>query len=145
MHGGGRGRAGGGDGPKKIPKTKPEQFADVEEGIGWAMEFPNGARCEAVTSYTRFANNFRAESAKGWIEFKKNAFTYRDMVVDTSRGALHFDPPVNQQALQMDDFAQCVRAGRESRVPGEMGRRDLCIIEAIYAAARSGQRTAVKV
>jgi glucose-fructose oxidoreductase len=130
---------------RERPKTKPKQFPDVEEAIAWTMEFPNGALCEAWTSYTDSTDKFRAESAKGWIEFKEHAFTYRGMVVETSRGALHFDPPVNQQALQMDDFAQCVRAGRESRVPGEMGRRDLCIIEAIYEAARSGKRTAVKV
>ena len=60
-------------------------------------------------------------------------------VVETSRdGKLNYGPFVNQQALQMDDFAQCVREGRESRVAGEMGRRDLCIIEAVYAAMKSG-------
>jgi glucose-fructose oxidoreductase len=130
---------------KERPKTKPKQFPEVEEAIDWTMEFPNGALCEASTSYADSADRFRAEGAKGWIEFKEHAFTYRGMVAETSRGALHFNPPVNQQARQMDDFAQCVRAGRESRVPGEMGRRDLCIIAAIYQAARSGQRTAVKV
>jgi hypothetical protein len=30
-------------------------------------------------------------------------------------------------------------------VPGEMGRRDVAINEAIYAAARSGRRALVKV
>jgi predicted dehydrogenase len=45
----------------------------------------------------------------------------------------------------MDDFAQCMRENRESRVPGEMGRRDLVIIEAIYEAARTGRRTVVTV
>jgi glucose-fructose oxidoreductase len=61
------------------------------------------------------------------------------MVVETSRGKLEFTPP-NQQALQMDDFASCILSNRESRVPGELGRRDLVIIEAIYKAAESGQR-----
>ena len=50
------------------------------------------------------------------------------------------------QIAQMDDFAQCVRENRDSRVPGEMGRRDMVIIEAIYAsAARNGARVEVKV
>jgi glucose-fructose oxidoreductase len=44
----------------------------------------------------------------------------------------------------MDDFAQCVTTGRATPVPGEMGRRDLTIIEAVYAAAASGQREQVK-
>jgi glucose-fructose oxidoreductase len=125
------------------PKTRPEMFADVEERIRWTMEFPNGANCEAVTSYSHNSDKFRAENPHDWFEFKDRAFSYRGLVADTSRGALHFDPPVNQQARQMDDFAQCIREGRESRVAGEMGRRDLTIIEAIYAAARTGKRTLV--
>ena len=62
----------------------------------------------------------------------------------TSTGPVTYEPFVNQQARQMDDFAECVREGRESRVPGEMGRRDLAIIEAIYAAAKSGKREPVR-
>jgi glucose-fructose oxidoreductase len=57
---------------------------------------------------------------------------------------LSFEPPVNQQALQMDDFAQCLLTGRATPVPGEMGRRDLRIIEAIYRAAASGKREEVR-
>lgn len=130
---------------KHIPTTKPEIFTDVEEGTRWTMEFPNGAVCEAFTSYNHSADTFRAESAKGFIDFKEKAFTYRGSKVETQRGPLDFGPYVNQQALQMDDFAQCVRANRESRVPGEMGRRDNVIMDAIYEAARTGKRTAVKV
>jgi len=65
--------------------------------------------------------------------------------VETNKGPLNFGPYINQQSKQMDDFAQCVREGRESRVPGEMGRRDLVIIEAIFRAAKSGKRELVKV
>lgn len=43
--------------------------------------------------------------------------------------------PVKQQALQMDDFAHCVITGQHSRVPAEMGLRDMKIIEAIYESA----------
>jgi glucose-fructose oxidoreductase len=133
---------------KENPKTKPAQFGEgVEESIDWTMEFANGAILTASTNYVvPGVDRFRAEGAKGFIDFKEHAFTYRGSVVETSRdGRLNFGPFVNQQALQMDDFAQCIREGRESRVPGEMGRRDLVIIEAIYAAARTGQRTLVKV
>jgi glucose-fructose oxidoreductase len=35
-------------------------------------------------------------------------------------------------------------SGRPSLAPGEMGRRDIAIVEAIYAAARSGQRVEVR-
>ena len=131
---------------KERPKTKPEQFGEgVEETIDFALEFRNGAKAEFVTSYVGGKDTFRAESDKGFIEFKEKAFTYRGAIVETHEGPLNFGPYINQQAKQMDDFAQCVRDGRESRVPGEMGRRDLAIIEAVYEAARTGKKVAVKV
>ena len=40
----------------------------------------------------------------------------------------------------MDDFADCILTGRKTEVPGEMGRRDMQIVTAIYEAARTGQR-----
>ena len=124
-------------------KTRPDLFVDVEETISWMMAFPGGAVCQAVTSYSHNRNQFRAEGDKGWIEFKENAFMYYGLEVETSRGPLKY-PKTNQQALQMDDFAQCVLTGRPTPVPGEMGRRDLTVIEAIYAsAAAGGKRTEV--
>jgi glucose-fructose oxidoreductase len=128
-----------------IPKTRPDLFIDVEEGTRWTMEFPNGVVCDAFASYAHSADTFRAEGDKGFIEFKERAFKYNGAIVETSRGKLDFGPYVNQQARQMDDFAVCVREGRESRVPGEMGRRDLVIVEAIYESVRTGKRTMVKV
>jgi glucose-fructose oxidoreductase len=126
------------------PKTRPDFFVDVEEKITWTMEFPLGVTCDAVTSYVHNRNQFRAEGDGGWIEFRQNAFMYYGLEVATSRGPLRY-PPTNQQALQMDDFAQCVLKGRPTRVPGEMGRRDVAVIEAIYAsAAADGKRTEVK-
>ena len=130
---------------KHIPTTKPDIFVDVEEGTNWTMEFPNGAVLEAFTSYNHSSDAFRAESPKGFIEFKEHAFTYRGAKVETHKGPLDFGPFVNQQALQIDDFVQCVRENRESRVAGEMGRRDNAIIDAIYEAARTGKKVAVKV
>jgi len=128
----------------EIPKTRPDLFTDVEEGMNWTMHFADGAECTAFTSYRHSADHFKAEGDKGWIEFKEHAFTYRGIVVDTSRGPLTFTPPF-QQALQIDDFAQCVLNNTESIVPGELGRRDLAIIEAIYRSAQSGKRELVNV
>ena len=130
---------------RHIPKTKPELFKEVEEGTRYTMEFPNGALFNGFTSYAHNSDTFRAEGDKGWIEFREKAFTYRGAVVVTSKGPLDFGPYVNQQALHMDDFAQCVRENRPTRVPAEMGRRDMVIIEALYEAARTGKRTLVKV
>lgn len=129
---------------KEEPKTRPDFYVDVEEGLTWTMEFPNRAMCDGFTSYTRNVDHFRAEAARGWFELKRNAFAYGNIVAETSRGPLEF-PPMNQQAAQMDDFAGCILENRETIVPGEMGRRDVQIITAIYEAMRTGKRTRVPV
>lgn len=123
-------------------KKRPEFFTEVEESIAWTLEFPGSARAEGFTSYNEAGNRFRAEAPGGWIELAP-AFNYGGNAGRTSRGPIVFTA-VNQQAAQMDDFALCVREGRESRVGGAMGRRDLAIVEAIYAsAAAGGARVAV--
>ena len=127
-----------------LPKTHPEISKDTEETIQWKMEWSDGAQADFFTSYQDSGDMFRAEAPRGWIDFKQKAFTYRGVVCETSKGVLNYGPFVNQQALQMDDFAQCVTTGRATPVPGEMGRRDLTIIEAIYRAAASGKRELVK-
>jgi len=125
------------------PKLRPEFFNEVEETIRFKLEFPNGAVCEAVTSYNHSNDIFRAEGAKGWYEFSAHAFSYKVGTVNSSQGPVKFTSPTSQQALHMDDFVDCIRTGRESEVDGEMGRRDMKIITAIYEAARTGRRVAV--
>ena len=127
---------------RELPKKRPEFFVDVEESIAWTMEFANGARCECFTSYNEGRNDFRAEAKGGWFEMKP-AFNYGGLKGATSRGPLAITPPASQQAMQMDDFAVCVRDGVATRVPGEMGRRDVTIIEAIYASAAAGGKRVV--
>ncbi|MBL9199140.1 MAG: Gfo/Idh/MocA family oxidoreductase [Opitutaceae bacterium] len=131
---------------RELPKRRPEFFRDVEETIEWTMEFANGAKGAFSTSYDQGLDRFRAEGDKGWFELAP-AFQYGALKANTSRGP--FTPaavPPSQQAVQIDNFAQCVREGRESPVSGEMGRRDMVILEAIYkSAAERGKRIEIAV
>ena len=124
------------------PKQRPDFFNEVEETIDFHLEFPNGAVCDAVTSFNQSGARFRAEGSKGWIDFQTSAFGYRVGDVVTSRGPLDYPRPY-QQALQMDDFCDCIVSNRPTPVPGEMGLRDLKIIKAVYAAAATGKRVTV--
>jgi glucose-fructose oxidoreductase len=127
-------------------KLKPELFNEVEETMRWTMEFaPQGkqqATFSGVTSFNGQGNQFRVDGEKGWIDFKQ-AFSYRGLVCETSRGKMQY-PVVNQQAAQMDDFASCILTGRDTRVSGELGRRDMRIISAIYESARTGKRVTLQ-
>lgn len=124
------------------PKLRPELFTEVEETIRFKLEFPGGAVCDGMTSFDHTSDRFRAEGANGWIDFQTHAFSYQVGNVVTSRGPLRYPAP-NQQALQMDDFADCILSNRETPVPGEMGLRDIKIVRAIYEAAATGRRVKV--
>ncbi len=127
---------------REQPKQRPEFFKDVEETIEWTMEFPNGATAQGYTSYNSNRNNFRAEAKDGWFETGP-AYSYRGLKAATSRGPVTPTPPASQQALQMDAFARHVASGEPNLVPGEMGRRDMVMVEAIYASAAAGGKRQV--
>lgn len=114
----------------------PEKFGDIEGTIRWNLNFPDDIVLQGESSYEFNDNYFRAEAEKGWAQLRP-AYSYSGIQGETSKGAMDF-PQVNQQALQMDDFARCVLENDETIVPGEMGKRDVRILYAIYEAAETG-------
>jgi glucose-fructose oxidoreductase len=125
------------------PKQRPDFFTETEETLVWTMNFANNATCQATTSFNRNGNMFRAEGEKGWYELSRSAFNYNGAVGQTSRGPLTYEW-INQQAAQVDDFADCVISGRKTPVPGEMGRTHMAVITAVYEAARTGKLVKVR-
>jgi predicted dehydrogenase len=126
---------------KEGPKTDKEKFKDVEQSLTWQMEMPGGIICEGQASYSDGSNFLKAEAEKGMFELT-SAFNYSGQAGNTPAGKLDL-PKVNQQAKQMDDFAQAIKNKRPTPVPGEMGRRDVKIIQAIYKAMETGKRVEV--
>ena len=124
------------------PVTLPEVFSEVEESIEWTMEFADGAQARCRASYAEQVSNFRAEADHGWAQLEDPAFYYEEPFLTTSRGSVE-RPKVNHQVVQLDGMAAELLEGRPSLAPGEMGRRDMAIVEAIYAAARSRGRVDV--
>lgn len=115
----------------------------VEEFLSWETEFPGGLIAKNETSYINDMNLFHVKAEHGWFELSP-AFGYRDVAGKTATGFLNF-PPVNQQALQMDDFAMAVLGKKPVKIPGEAGRKDVRIIEAIYESMKTGQRVEIGV
>jgi predicted dehydrogenase len=60
----------------------------------------------------------------------------------TDRQPLQFEP-ADMFALEMDDFAKCIRSGVSSKVSGEEGLRDVRILMAVYEAAKTGRAVAL--
>lgn len=127
---------------KEGPKTDVDKFAEVEQSIDFQLEFPGGAVANCRTAYVGKGNRLRVEGKTGWYELEP-AYEYSGIKGKTSQGPMGLDN-VNQQAMQMDDFADCILKKKPTRVPGEMGLRDVKILMAIYEAARTAKPVSLK-
>ncbi|QCR21882.1 Gfo/Idh/MocA family protein [Pontibacter sp. SGAir0037] len=117
--------------------TNQEYFNNgVEQSISWQMEFEDGVIATCRSSYAEEENLLSGKAENGWWKVDP-VYAYEGKKGETSEGKMDF-PDVYEQALQMDGQAQRFASNQESIVPGEMGLRDMKILEAIYASARSG-------
>jgi len=119
-------------------KTDFERFKEVEQSLTWQFEFPNGLIGEGKTSYADNMNFLKTETEKGVFELT-SAYNYTGQRGSTPAGPMDF-PHINQQAKQMDAFALSIKNKQQSIVPGEMGRRDVKYLQAIYGAMRTGKK-----
>jgi predicted dehydrogenase len=123
------------------PKGDNPLFREVESGMSWQLNFADGSTADCHTSYAEnLSGRLRAEATNGWFELQP-AFNYGGLAGQTSKTPNALDlPNLNQQAAQMDDFADCILHNKPTRVPGEMGLRDVQLLLAIYRAAETGQK-----
>ncbi len=119
-------------------KTKPDLFKDVDETIFWELEFPNNFLSKGKSSYNNNWGSLKAKTTKGFFELEP-AYGYDGLDGKTSNGPMNL-PNINQQAAQMDDFANCINLKKPTRVPGEEGLKDMLVIDAIYRSLDSGKR-----
>ena len=119
--------------------TRPEYFKDTDETITAQFQFPNGAVGNIFTSHNVNANRLHVSCSNGWFELDP-ANSYGPLKGRTSAGNEIQFPHKSQQTLQMDDFAKHILYDEVNRVPGEMGKRDMIIVEAIYQSIRENGR-----
>ncbi|HSN62545.1 MAG TPA: Gfo/Idh/MocA family oxidoreductase [Ferruginibacter sp.] len=122
-----------------LPITDKERFIDIEETLNWQMEMPNGLMANCTTSYNESNNFLKIEKEKAWFQLKPS-FNYAGIKAQTFDNRIIEFPKLSQQQKQMDAFALSVKNNTPTIVPGEMGRRDVKIILAIYEAMRTGER-----
>ena len=126
--------------PKPTPNT---YFKEVEAGVDWQFQFADGSVADCRTSYAQnLPNRLQVEAANGKFGLEPS-YGYGGIKGTTSKGPMNIQN-VNQQARQMDDFADCILNNKPTRVPGEMGLRDVQLMAAIYRAAETGQKVSTK-
>lgn len=122
-------------------KHDKKKFNSIEEAISWNMEYDDGVIAKCHCSYSEASDYLRVEAEHGWFELEP-AFFYNSLKGKTSEGKMKIKP-INQQAAQLDDFALAIMENRPTPVPGEMGRQDIKILEAIYQSANTGKRVEI--
>ncbi|GGD38171.1 Gfo/Idh/MocA family protein [Muriicola marianensis] len=132
-----------GENPVKVTaqefSTRPDYFKDTDETVTAQFQFPGGATGTVFTSHNANANSLYASCTGGWFSLKP-ANNYGPLAGESSNGPIQFKHE-SQQKLQMDDFASHILYGSVNRAPGEMGKRDMIIIEAIYRSISEGNRS----
>ena len=118
------------------------RFAEIFAHVSSQWLFPSGAVAHLATSYDSAGTNFAQVRGTGGALIMDPATSYagQKMRIEGRDGQelTPGDPDV-QFARQLDHFASAVRDNTAIRTPGEMGLRDLRLMEAIYASARSGR------
>jgi predicted dehydrogenase len=126
-------------------KTNFEKFKPgVDETITFQFGFPSGALASCVSSYNmNNLDKFYLNGERGWAE--NGAFGYGPIKGRTNKGELAL-PHVTHQTVQMEEFSAIILQGKQPIVPvdGEEGVKDMKIIDAIFAAVKSGKKVALK-
>jgi len=127
-------------------KTDPEKFrAGIDETIQFQLGFPSGAVASCLSTYTmNNLDRFFLNGEKGFAELQP-ATNYGPIKGKTNKGELT-QPHVTHQTVQMDEMSDILLQGKQPIVPvdGEEALKDLKIIDAIYIAARTGERVGIK-
>ncbi len=129
------------------PANDP-RFSEIFASVRTEMQFPSGATARLFTSYDTNPgrNRVAVAGADGLLEMEPaTGYGGQHMTLtrgDASETLAPGDPGV-QFHLQCDHLAEVIRDGKELIVPGEMGLRDVRLMEAIYRSAAAGETVAV--
>ncbi|ESQ73746.1 Gfo/Idh/MocA family protein [Asticcacaulis sp. AC402] len=120
------------------------RFTQIFAHVGAQLRFPSGAVAQLSTSYDAAgANTVSARGATGVLTMDPaTSYSGQKMRLEQAgqagRDLTPGDPDV-QFAGQLDHFADAIRDGGQIKTPGQMGLRDVRLMEAIYASARTGR------
>lgn len=123
-------------------KTNPAIFKEgVDETVQFQLGFPSGAVASCLSTYNmNNLDRFFLNGTKGYVEMWPST-NYGPIQGRSHKGPLN-QPIVTHQTVQMEEMADIILNGKKPVVPvdGEEGVRDMKIIEAVYAAVKSGQK-----
>ena len=121
------------------PDNDP-RFAEIFSSVTTDLRFPSGATAHLYTSYNDSpGRNLARVEGEGGTLLMNPATGYGGHRMTLTRNGVSEDlvpgNPDVQFARQCDHLANAIRDGADLRTPGEMGLRDIRLIEAIYRSA----------
>ena len=123
-------------------KTDHQKFKEgVDETIQFELGFPGGAVASCLSTYSmNNLDRFFLNGEKGFAEMQPST-GYGPIKGRTHKGELDH-PHVTHQTVQMDKMAEIILENKQPIVPvdGEEGLKDLKIMDAIYAAIKTGKK-----
>jgi len=120
----------------------------VEENITFCLTFPGGVLLQASSSFGAAQASFlHIHGEKGWAALDP-AFAYdEERRLFGKISGCWFERKfrvMDEFALELDHFADCIRRGREPEPNGHQGLRDVVVMEAIYRSARHQAPTRIE-
>ncbi|MGD0694044.1 MAG: Gfo/Idh/MocA family oxidoreductase [Terriglobia bacterium] len=125
------------------------RFSEVEESIAFRLTFPEGLVLQATASFGAAQASFlHLHGEKGWAALDP-AFAYdEERRLFGKIGGRWFEQKfkaMDEFALELDAFADCIRRQRDPEPDGNEGLRDVVVMQAIYRAARENRPVPVNV
>jgi len=133
-----------GEEPREVHATianplNDDRFKEVEDTVDFKLSFPSGLVGHGTSGYSWQPGKNQYEVVGENATLFANPATYYDSHHFTVNGKEMAVTANDQFATMMDAFSKCLREGGKFQAPGEEGRQDIRIIQAIYASAASGK------
>lgn len=135
-------------------KVHPDIFPDgIEETMSYELLFDDGFQAICRASYSHSHHQCITLGDRSLVEIKGgpretkgwgSAFTQSGNGQPNPKALFHGQKEIKlkqtlQQAVLLDEFAKCINKGsKEFKASGEMGLRDIRIIEKIYESSQNG-------
>lgn len=129
-------------------KKDAARFRNVEEGISFRMQFASGLVVQGSSTYSSVISSFVfVQGTRGWACLTP-AFPFDEERRLTGKlEGKWFEKRfevVDEFAPELDAFATAILTKKRVEADGRQGHQDMCILEAIYAAARNGAPVSVR-
>jgi len=123
--------------------VEPSRFSDVEENIGFRLTFPEGLVLQATAGWGAAQASFlHVHGERGWAALDP-AFAYdEERRLFGKIAGRWFEKKfkvIDEFALEIDAFANCIRRKRDPEPDGVEGLRDVAVMQAIYRSARENR------